>query len=399
VRILFLSPVLPHAKVVSGSIIIYNRIKLLAERGYEVGLACFRSPGEDTRISDLQPLLREFESVPSPAARHPVSAQIPLFFCHPPYPFCTVRSRAMHRLVGAMVDRSRYDAVIAEFSVMGQFLYQNPYLSATRRIISCHSCLTTSYLKAIDVRRWALHSLRNRLWLKRLEKYEFAMYRSADLVLALTAQERMDLLRYGPNLRVSVVPYGVDIEHFHPRSERDTEDIVAFTGFYTDDANRDAVMWFAHAVWPLLKARHPALKFYVIGRNPAPDIRDLARKDPQIVVTGEVPDVAPYLARARIYVCPMRMGTGFRGKILQAMASGVPVVATTSAAEGIMAQTGDSIMLADTPHVMAEAINLLLSDAELRKSIARSAREMVVKRYAWTRCVDLLENVLRDVVE
>ena len=396
-KILFVSPTLPHAQVISGSIIVHNRIKLLAQRGYEVALACFMGPGDETYVPDLKPMMRQMEFVQRPRRPGRVRRFVD-YFAGLPAPFSDVESDAMQRLVGFMVERYHYDVVLAEFAVMGQFLYRNPYLPATRRIISCHSCLTMAFQKAMDLQRHSLQAWRKRLVLKRLQEFEFGAYRNADLTLALTSQERLDLLKYEPNLRIAVIPYGVDVEHYQPRPQQDSEESLVFTGYYSDEPNRDAVMWFAHTVWPGLRARHPNLRFYVIGRNPTSDIRELSRKDPRIEITGEVADVAPYLARARIYICPMRMGTGFRGKILQAMASGVPVVSTTLAAEGISAENGSNIILADTPHVMAESIDMLLADADLRRAVARNARDMVVKRFSWQHCVDKLEDVLREIV-
>ena len=157
-------------------------------------------------------------------------------------------------------------------------------------------------------------------------------------------------------------------------------------------------MWFAHTVWPRLKSRYPDLAFYVVGPSPTSDMIELARKDPRIIVTGEVDDIRPYLAKARAFVCPNRLGSGMRGKILQAMASGVPVVATTQSAEGIPIQMGDNGFLADKPRIMAQYIDLLLGDPALQFSIAQHAREMVVEKFSWDRGVDLLEGVLDDVL-
>ena len=125
---------------------------------------------------------------------------------------------------------------------------------------------------------------------------------------------------------------------------------------------------------------------------------DLARRDPRIVVTGWVEDIRPYLAKARVFVCPNRLGSGMRGKILQAMAAGVPVAATTVGAEGIPIQIGNTGFLADTPDILVQQVSLLLEDEKLRETIARNARAMVEERFSWDRGIDLLESVLHEVV-
>ncbi len=397
-RILFLSEVLPHARVVSGVINVNRRINLLAARGHEVGLATFIRPSEVPFIPELRPALYEMEMLPAPVPRGWLRRELSRDLRSIPHPFCAVRDNAMQQLVGRMIDRSHYDVVIAEFSVMGQYLYRNPYLPPVRRVVSVHTCLTTALRRTIQLNPWSWASLRARMVIQQLERFEFGIYRNVDHVVTLTGEDRVDLQRYAPDVRVSVVPYGVDATHFHPRPDVESDECLVCTGYYRQFPNRDAVVWFLREVWPRLRDRWPRLRFYVVGQDPTPDIYDLARRDDRVIVTGEVGDVADYLAKARVYVCPIRMGSGFRGKILQAMAAGVPVVATTLAAAGIPAQSGGNMMLADTPDTMATAIDLLLEDAHLRSSIAANARAVVVQRFAWPHCVDLLERVLKDLV-
>jgi glycosyltransferase involved in cell wall biosynthesis len=151
-------------------------------------------------------------------------------------------------------------------------------------------------------------------------------------------------------------------------------------------------------VWPKLKIRRPNLKFYVVGPGVAPEIEDLAKRDASIIVTGEVDDIRPYLQKAKVFVCPVRLGSGLRVKLLEAMAAGVPVVSTTLGAEGIPLHTGENCMLADKPEIMAENIEMLLSDEDLRKAIARQARTLVQDRFSWERGIDSLEDVFADLI-
>jgi glycosyltransferase involved in cell wall biosynthesis len=125
----------------------------------------------------------------------------------------------------------------------------------------------------------------------------------------------------------------------------------------------------------------------------------LARSDPRLIVTGEVPDVRTYLNRAAVFVCPVRMGSGMRGKILEAMASGTAVVTTSLGAEGIPAVLGENCLLADDPEMMANQIEWLLSDEPLRRRLAENARRMVVERLSWERTVQRLEETLAELVE
>jgi len=288
--------------------------------------------------------------------------------------------------------------VIAEFSAMGQYLYRNPYLPAVRRIISCHECCTKAFASAIRFHRWSPAGLMKQIGFNQVQQYEFAMYHNADHILVLTPQERYVLLKYAPNLRVTVVPHSVDTDYYSAAPMVAREESLIFVGYYSNESNRDAVHWFVRTVWPQLKKDRPQLKFYIVGRGNTPAIRNLARRDPQIVVTGEVRDIRPFLARARVFICPVRIGSGFRAKILEAMASGVPVVSTSLGAEGIPSGGGQTLLLADTPGQMLKSIRLLLMDEGLCAAMAVKARELVVNRFASENGMAALNRVINDVV-
>lgn len=403
-NILFISPHVPHARVVSGSIIVYHRMRLLAQRGHRIGLAVFAEEHEMPYLEELREFVNDIAWLKPPrrGRRHSITGCL---FCRLPKPFCACRSPAMYRLVGQMIERSNYEIAIAEFTPMGQYLHQNSCLPAVRRVISCHSCLSQSVRRALQVGgNHPLRKLPLRMRLPDLHRLEFDMYKSVDLVLALTPQEKNLLLQSAPDLSVAVIPYGVDIEPFaHQRQKRLTEgrkgkQRIIITGYFRNDQNRDAVIWFVRNVWPYLKQKRPALECYIVGRSPNAEIISLSRNYRHIVVTGEVEDLAPYLAHSDVYVCPVRIGAGFRGRILQAMAAGVAVVATSLGAEGIPTQTGHNIVIADTAPLQAAGIDLLLDDPVYRRRIADNAFNMVSRRFAWRNVVAPLEHELQRLI-
>lgn len=397
-RILFITSRLPHARVSSGHVIVWQRVRRLIERGHEVGVATFDGYDSAAHESEVRPMLKDLEIVPRPEPHSFSRGALDFAFSSIPSYFYNFRSDALMERVGAMVERSRYHVAIAEFSAMGQYLFRNPYLPAVRKIISCHYSVATSYRKVADIMTYSARGIRSRMSLGGLLRFEVEMYRNVDRVLVLTAQERFALQRHSPSLRISVIPCGVDTTYFQLGAEPPAEERILFTGHYETDANRDAVVWFADHVWPKLKARRPNLKFYVVGPGIAPEITALAQRDPSIVVTGEVDDIRPFLQQAKVFVCPVRLGSGLRVKLLEAMAAGVPVVSTTLGAEGIPLHTGENCMLADKPEIMAENIEMLLSDEDLRKAIARQARTLVQDRFSWERGIDMLEDVFADLM-
>jgi len=396
-KILIACKELPHARVIGGPVIIFNRIKHLS-RNHAVSLAAFGRPEDKDRVASLEPFCRDIRLAPFPPQRSPWRAAWEFFFSPVPYYFLRVHgSKAMSRAIAEMVGRDGHDFVIAEYSVMGQFIHRNPELPPVRRIISVHECYTLARRKSFRHFRPGISKWREALYLKGLRAYEFEMYKEADKILALTPQGRDELLAVEPDLDVSVVPHGVDVEAFafFPAVAEDAG--LVFIGNYRHYPNVDAVLYFHDAVWPRVKAVFPGLTFTVVGQDPPPEITRLGR-DGAIVVTGTVDDVVPYLRRGKVFLCPVRLGGGFRGKILEAMAVGRPVVSTSLGAEGIPARHGENIILADAPEDFAAGIVRLLGDEELYRKIQRNGRQLMEDTYAWDKGVAVLEKILEGMM-
>jgi len=166
-----------------------------------------------------------------------------------------------------------------------------------------------------------------------------------------------------------------------------------------DPANEDGVEWFYHHVWPQLSQHHPELKFYIVGAEPSQRIKRILSGERRIIITGKVKDLRPYRNRARVLVSPVRLGSGIRTKVLEAMASGLPVVSTSLGMEGIEAQNGVNCLLADTPELFTRSIEWLLTDRGLSARMARNARILVEKNHALNIGLTHFENILKSVVE
>jgi len=173
---------------------------------------------------------------------------------------------------------------------------------------------------------------------------------------------------------------------------------VMFLGNYPHDPNRDAVLYFHQRMWPRVRREVPGARFYVVGKDPTPDLLELAREDPSVVVTGTVDDVRPYFERSKVFVNPVRIGGGFRGKLLEAMAMGLPIVTTSLGAEGVEAEDGRDMVIADDPEEFAAAVVRLLRDDDLCCRLGARAREMAVECFSWEKGVERLEQVLLRLV-
>jgi glycosyltransferase involved in cell wall biosynthesis len=160
--------------------------------------------------------------------------------------------------------------------------------------------------------------------------------------------------------------------------------------------NTDAVLHFHRHVFPLIKREVPAAQFIVAGMHPTPPIRRLTNHDAE--VTGFVSDIRQYLARASVCVVPLRLAMGVQNKILEAMAMGVPVVATSVANRGINATPGQEILVADDPQSFATATVSLLQDASLRETIAKNAQKFVEQHFSWEKNLNELDALIAEIM-
>ncbi len=210
------------------------------------------------------------------------------------------------------------------------------------------------------------------------KRLELAMYRRADMVLTVTEKDRATLLEEAPDLNVGI---STDI---HPVVDdpggADRRDIV-FVGNFNHDPNTDAVEYFMEEIWDKVKERIPGLKFYIVGNAPGEKVEAYASDD--VIVTGYVPEVTPYLLGAKAFVVPLRYGAGLKGKIGEALAAGVPVVTTSIGAEGMDLVHRRSAMIADTPADFADMVAQVCSDEDLWDTLSREGRALAKRNYSY----------------
>jgi sugar transferase (PEP-CTERM/EpsH1 system associated) len=180
------------------------------------------------------------------------------------------------------------------------------------------------------------------------------------------------------------VENGVDLERFSPALEFASPFTggvpFVFTGNMDYWPNADAVIWFANEVMPRLRAAVPAAEFWVVGANPGPSVQALAAL-PGVHVTGRVPDTRPYVAHAAACVCPLRIARGIQNKVLEGMAMGRPVIASPAAFEGVRAEAGRDLLVAEGVDGFLAAIDAVL--AGVHAGLGERGRAAMVAGYAW----------------
>jgi len=217
---------------------------------------------------------------------------------------------------------------------------------------------------------------------RKLWKYEGALVRAADGVVAVSEIDSRALVSAGPPRRITVVPNGVDTSQAQRASGPSSVDRVLFTGTLDFRPNVDGVAWFAREVWPRVRRHRPNATFAIVGRAPDSAIRALDGQN-GIAVHADVPDVAPFFNGAAVFVVPLRLGGGARLKILESFAYEVPVVSTTVGAEGIAITAGRDIALVEDAAGFAAEVTRLCVPSPARDLQVERARRLVTSSYDW----------------
>ena len=248
----------------------------------------------------------------------------------------------------------------------------------------------------IDSDKWKLYSRHSsppksiiyHMEHRRLQLFENNINKQFNFCLVVSEDEKK-LLQDGEN--VVIIPNGIDVGFFVPRAPQNDNTLI-FTGAMNYFPNIDGVSYFHKDIWPLVKKHIQDVRFIVAGMSPPPKIRALASED--TIITGFVSDVRDYLAQATVCIVPLRIAKGIQNKILEAMAMGIPVVATPAANAGIEARDKHQILVADSPEDFARSVLMLLKDPQLRKTVADNARQFVQDNFSWDKNLSKLDELI-----
>ncbi len=410
-KILLLTPQLPYPPRQGTTIRNYNLIRYLA-RHHQLHLFTFLAPGEElTPDNPLWGLCQRIETAPQPRRSLGRRALDTLIA---PLPDMGLRlhSPGAQARVKALLAENRYHVVQMEgIEMAGYGLLargsQGPDGPRPRLIFDDHNVehLLQKRAALVDLgqpRRWIAAAYSLAQWWK-LRRYEAAICRQVDAVLAVSQVDREILARLAPRTPVALIPNGMDLSVYPEENSPPALDppTLIFVGKMDYRPNIDAALWFGQEVFPRIQAGWPGVRFQIVGMNPSSRL-DALRSNPGIQITGAVADVRPYIRRAAVYVAPLRVGGGTRFKVLEALLSGTPLVSTRLGVEGIDVEDGRHLLLADTPQEFAQAVSRLLesqhTDRALVQELTREARRFVAARYDWERILPRLEAVYRGEV-
>jgi glycosyltransferase involved in cell wall biosynthesis len=225
-------------------------------------------------------------------------------------------------------------------------------------------------------------------------QFELRTLAQCDLAVTLGDTDAQALRRWLPGLPIATIPSGVDLAEWPPLFNPLNEDRVLFVGNFQHPPNLEGALWLVREVWPLVLKQHPTAQLTLAGRSPPGEI--LALAGPGVQVPGTLDDLRPLYAQASLFVAPIFWGAGIRIKLLEALASGLPIVTTRLAAEGL--NVSRSALFAERPQEWAGAIVRLLSDRALRSQLGAAGPPVVRRDYDWRRLAERLAGMYEGML-
>ena len=387
--ILLISRCPPFPLHFGDRLIIWHLARELSGRGYTIDLLAFYDRADDPdQIGEYRDFFRHIELIPE--ARRGGAAYLRRL-SDPSLRFANSANMSFSpRFWQAISDRLQrvdYDVVHCFGSVS---VYEYYPLFADK------PCLITPYESyALYLQSAAGQGqLGARLRLPIVRRFERWMYTPYDRTVVIAEKDRQVLLSLQPKLAVDVIPNGIELERFPWQGEGRERQTLLFVGNFEYPPNQDAARLLVDGVLPQIWRELPEAKLRLVGNNPPDWLKE--RADARIEVTGRVPEVQPYLAKATAFVCPLRIGAGLKNKLLEALARGIPVVATALSLDGINVTDGESAIIAELDE-MADATMKLLSDEGLRRRLSQRGRQLVESDYTWQRTASRYEQLYAEI--
>jgi sugar transferase (PEP-CTERM/EpsH1 system associated) len=388
VKILFLCHRFPYPPRRGGKIRPFNIIQHLGRR-HEVTVASLARSREELEAGqDLARYCARYlvETVSAPAAIAHMVGRLPTTV---PSSMGYFRSGALTRRIRQEVRSTRFDLIFVHCAFMAPYVTD---IAGIPKILDFGDMDSQKWLAYGRERSFPI-SLGYYLDGVKLRRAEARLAARFDVCTCTTRGELATLESYGAATHTGWFPNGVDTEYFKPAAVPYEADTITFVGRMDYYPNQECMLEFCRTTLPSLRARRPALKLVIVGAEPSRAIRALGEL-PGVTVTGSVPDVRPYLWASAVTVAPLRIARGTQNKILEAMAMGVPTVASVAAARGVDAEPGLHVLTATTPSEYVDAILRLLEDPAARQRFSDAGRARVLSHHSWQRSMEMLDQIL-----
>ncbi|MGH9380348.1 MAG: glycosyltransferase [Thermoanaerobaculia bacterium] len=397
-NILFVAPYAPgHVRVRS-----FHLLRHLRRRGHEVTLLSLAWPGDgQSRVAELEAEGVRAVSAPIGRVRSWTNCLIALLRGQPMQARHSW-SPALARRLREEIARSHPDVLHIEHLRGACYALDLDGVApagSALRVWDSVDCISALLAQTVHNSHSGLWRLAARLELAATRRYEARVARTFDRVLLASDHDVRALSDTVATTRFAVLPNGVDLDAFpyHDPGDRGAE--VVFSGAMSYHANTATALHLVDTILPRVWAERPDARLTIVGSSPPRTLlRHAGRAAERLRITGWVPSVQPYLAAAAVAAMPMRYGAGTQIKVLEAMASGTPVVTDPRTAGAIGAAPGRELLVARTDEEFAAAILGLLGDPARRRSLAEAGRRRVESELSWERAAETLEHHYRDAL-
>ena len=384
--VLLITPFIIYPLTSGGKLRIYNLYKRLSQKYNVILLSLIHNECEKDYIDKLKGIFTQVHAI---HAKTPSSEFL--------FPRCYryAYSTFLIEKLKEILETTPIDAVHIESN---ELLYLSKHIKYSPIIYTEHDISILSHSSSYyNHKKNSGNLLSGFVDYLKIVRYHNAIYNRIDRTIVLSKQDHLMVRAFAPHADISLVPTGVDLGRFPFREKTGRNKNLIFVGHYPHYPNEEAAAYFATRIFPLIKKEIPEVRLRLVGSDPTEAIMKLLQIE-GIEVTGTVEDVNPHLQDASIFVNAFQRSAGIKGKVLEAMATGTPVVCTTQGACGIDAINGESILIADRPVDFANYVVRLLKDDDLYRKIAFNARKLVEQKYDWDNIARQLDREYQDIM-
>jgi len=392
-KILMLTPYLPYPLMSGGQTRSFNLIKNLSQKHEITLFSLIKDDREKRYVPSLAKYCRKVRVFSR--SRSPWTIRNVLLTVFGPYPFLVIRNLAQEEkeAVKEELRREKYDLIHAET------FYVMPHIPKTRIPI----LLVEQTIEYLVYKHYLEEQspvlLRPLLWIDvlKLKFWETFFWRQAKKVVVMSESDRTQMRNLAAGLAIDIVPNGIDSSYFSEK-KRQAEVVpkVLYVGNFNWLQNTEAVKVLVENVWPRIKSQVPAAKLWIVGTHMNPDIQNL--KSEQIDISEGLADIRDAYRQAAVLVAPIKGPGGTRLKILEAMASGLPVVTTSVGAEGLGVRAGQEALINDNFADLAGSAVKVLWDKGLAANLGTLGKKFVEEHYTWDKSAKKLNDIYEEVV-
>lgn len=395
-KILFLTRDLPYPAINGYKKRNFYLLKELAARKAEIILFSESSPNDTEAISYLKTYCQEVRIIKL-RQRSVFSKFISAFlslFSTLPFSVKARTSPILKREIQVYLEKNQIDIIICDA------IYRSlniPFNNKAVKILYEHNIESKIIERYVEMERNIFKKILACLEFIKLEVFQKKMWSKFDCCIACSSLDKRAIEEKARTANVFAINNGVDCSYFSSDSYPVHKSSLVYTGQIGWHPNEDALIYFLKNIYPLIKRDRPQANFWIVGGEPSGKLKLLTKNDKSVIITGFVEDVRPYIGEACVYVVPLRIGSGTRLKILEALSMQKAVVSTSVGCEGLDVENNKHLLIRDNPEEFAEAVVQLLGDGDRRINLGENGRRLVEERYDWNVVFGRLDEVLNKV--